>query len=85
MSKSIILSIRYSENQETLEINLIAPDLLVKSNVKDLPQPEQGIINNIAVAMEWLKIHARKQNLTSIVRINEKIILTENNKDYKNI
>lgn len=85
MSKSIILSLRLSDAQQTLEINLIAPESLLKPNIKDLPQPEQGLLNNIAIAMEWFKIHARNEKLTSIVRINEKIILTENNRDYKNI
>ena len=83
MSTSLILSTRLNEERNVLEINLVAPEYCTTTNLKELPQPLQGIMNNIAVAMEWLKIHGRKHDLTIIVRINDKIILTENHNQNK--
>lgn len=74
---TLILSASLKEN--LLEVHLQAPEDLVSGvAVKDLPEETQNLTNIFAQSIEWLKMEAKKKNNSIIIRINSKIVLTEN-------
>jgi len=77
---TLILSASLKEN--LLEVNLTAPEDLVSGvAVKDLPEESKNLTNIFAQSIEWLKMEAKQKNNSIIIRINSKIVLTEN-RDY---
>lgn len=74
---TLILSASLKEN--LLEVNLTAPEDLVSGvAVKDLPEHAKNLTNIFAQSIEWLKMEAKQKNNSIIIRINSKIVLTEN-------
>lgn len=74
---TLILSASLKEN--LLEVNLTAPEDLVSGvAVKDLPEESKNLTNIFAQSIEWLKLEAKQKNKSIIIRINSKIVLTEN-------
>lgn len=56
-----------------------APDYLTGStDMADLDVRVRGIVHVLAHAVEFLKVQIRKQNYSLQLKINEKLILTEN-------
>lgn len=73
--KSIILSAKFDDTH--LEVHLSAPASLMQGSIKDLPQPDQQIVWNMATCMEWLKMCAKKNNQQLSMYINEKLVVDQ--------